>query len=176
MDRTRTTAEMKQYISFIVADETYGMELLRVREVIRVREITWIPRAPSFVKGIINLRGDVIPIIDLRDKFGLEAREHTAATRVVVVEVDGRLMGMVVDAASQVVRIPVSQIDPPPPVMGGRSQEFITGVGKLDKRLVILLNVDGILSSEEKVQLGTMDTEALIPDPGAAPNDERKTT
>ncbi len=82
------------------------MELLRVKEVIRVRETTWLPKAPSFVKGIINLRGDVIPIVDLRDKFGLEPREATAMTRVIVVEVEGRLVGMVVDSASQVVRIP----------------------------------------------------------------------
>ena len=117
----------------------------------------------------------MIPIIDLRDKFGLEAREHTTDSRVIVVEVAGRLMGMVVDSASQVVRIPVSQIDPPPPVMGNLSQEFITGVGKLDDRLVILLNVDGILSHEEKQQLGTLETEALQPEIEAAPANERRT-
>lgn len=172
-ERAGTAIERKQFIGFTIGDEDYGLELLRVREVIRVREITWLPRAPSFVKGIINLRGDVIPIIDLRDKFGLESREQTTDSRVIVVEVAGRLMGMVVDSASQVVRIPVSQIDPPPPVMGNVSQEFVTGVGKLDKRLVILLNVDGILSSEEKVQLGTLKTEALVPEFGAAPNNER---
>jgi purine-binding chemotaxis protein CheW len=131
-----------------------------VKEVIRVREITWLPKAPSFVKGIINLRGDVIPIIDLRDKFGLEPREQTAATRVIVVEVEGRLMGMVVDSASQVVRIPADQIDPPPPVIGGLSQEFITGVGKLDGKLVILLNADAVLTVEEKMALSALDTSA----------------
>jgi len=96
-DRVDTRGELRQFISFSVGDEEYGLELLRVKEVIRVREITWLPKAPSFVKGIINLRGDVIPIIDLRDKFGLEAKEATAMTRVIVVEVDGKLMGMVVD-------------------------------------------------------------------------------
>ena len=89
-----------------------------MKEVIRVRAITWLPRAPSIVKGIINLRGDVIPIIDLRDKFGLESREDSERTRVIVVEMDGRLMGLVVDSASQVVRIPADQIEPPPPVPG----------------------------------------------------------
>src|SRR5271169_6917129 len=91
--------ELRQFISFSIGEEEYGLELLRVKEVIRIREITWLPKAPSFVKGIINLRGDVIPIIDLRDRFGLEPQTHTAATRVIVVEVDGRLMGMVVDSA-----------------------------------------------------------------------------
>jgi len=150
------TGELKQFISFSVGDEEYGLELLRVKEVIRVREITWLPKAPSFVKGIINLRGDVIPIIDLRDKFGLEAREETAQTRVIVVEVEGRLMGMVVDSASQVVRIPADQIDPPPPVLGGVSQEFITGVGKLEDKLVILLSTEAILTADEKAALSAV--------------------
>jgi len=109
------------------------------------------------VKGIINLRGDVIPIIDLRDKFGLEPREDTVHTRVIVVEIEGRLMGMMVDSASQVVRIPADQVDPPPAVPGGFSQELITGVGKLEDRLVILLNADAILTVEEKVALSSVD-------------------
>ena len=148
--------DLRQFISFSVGEEEYGLELLRVKEVIRVREITWLPKAPSFVKGIINLRGDVIPIIDLRGKFGLEAREETAQTRVIVVEVGGRLMGMVVDSASQVVRIPADQIDPPPPVLGGFSQEFITGVGKLEDKLVILLSTEAILTADEKAALSAV--------------------
>src|SRR5208337_5419409 len=139
----------------------------RVKEVIRVREITWLPKAPSFVKGIINLRGDVIPIIDLRDKFGLETREQTTQTRVIVVEVEGRLMGMVVDSASQVVRIPADQIDAPPPVLGGLSQEFITGVGKLEDKLVILLNTDAILTVDEMQALTTIDNPATGAENGA---------
>jgi purine-binding chemotaxis protein CheW len=149
--------DLKQFISFSIGEEEYGLELLRVKEVIRIREITWLPKAPSFVKGIINLRGDVIPIIDLRDKFGLEAKEATAMTRVIVVEVEGRMIGMVVDSASQVVRIPADQIDPPPPMLGGFSQEFITGVGKLDDKLIILLNTDAILTMEEMSALSTID-------------------
>ncbi|MGO9310926.1 MAG: chemotaxis protein CheW [Spirochaetia bacterium] len=160
MEATKTlrdTGELRQFISFSVGEEEYGLELLRVKEVIRVREITWLPKAPSFVKGIINLRGDVIPIIDLRDKFGLEPSAQTAATRVIVVEVEGRLMGMVVDSASQVVRIPADQIDPPPPVLGGFSQEFITGVGKMEDKLVILLNVDAVLTVDERIALTAID-------------------
>ena len=158
-DRADTRGELRQFISFSVGEEEYGLELLRVKEVIRVREITWLPKAPSFVKGIINLRGDVIPIIDLRDKFGLEAKEATANTRVIVVEVEGKLMGMVVDSASQVVRIPADQIDPPPPVFGGRAQDFITGVGKIEDKLIILLNSDAILTAEERTQLGSIHGE-----------------
>ena len=158
--KVRETGELRQFISFSVGEEEYGLELLRVKEVIRVREITWLPKAPSFVKGIINLRGDVIPIIDLRDKFGLEPREQTAQTRVIVVEVEGRLMGMVVDSASQVVRIPADQIEPPPPVPGGFSQELITGVGKIDDRLIILLDADSIFTVDEKTALASIDAAA----------------
>ena len=157
MKDRKGTGDLKQFISFSIGEEEYGLELLRVKEVIRIREITWLPKAPSFVKGIINLRGDVIPIIDLRDKFGLEAKESTAMTRVIVVEVEGRMIGMVVDAASQVVRIPADQIDPPPPMLGGFSQEFITGVGKLEDKLIILLNTDAILTMEEMSALSTID-------------------
>jgi purine-binding chemotaxis protein CheW len=149
--------ELNQLISFLVGDEVYGLDILRVKEVIRIREITRLPKAPSFVRGIINLRGDVIPIIDLRDKFGLELHEYTATTRVIVVDVDEKLVGMVVDAASQVVRMPADQIDPPPPIVGGLSAEYIKGVGKLDDRLVILLNIDRILTQEEKVELKKME-------------------
>jgi purine-binding chemotaxis protein CheW len=161
--RAPAGADLKQFIGFMVGGEEYGLELLRVREVIRIREITWLPRAPSFVKGVINLRGDVIPIIDLRDKFGLPPRPADADTRIVVVEVEAKLIGMVVDSASQVVRIPAAQIDPPPLQLGGLAQEYITGVGKLDGRLVTMLNVDRILSGEERIELLRMDL------PGGAP-------
>ncbi len=157
--------ELNQLISFIVGQEEYGLDILLVKEVIRIREITRLPKAPRFVKGIINLRGDVIPIIDLRDRFGLEHREYSQTTRVIVVDVEGKLVGMVVDAASQVVRIPGDQIDPPPPIVGGLSAEYIKGVGKLEERLVILLNIDRILSPQEKVELEQMDI-------GERPSDE----
>ncbi len=154
--RIEGDGELSQLISFIVGEEEYGLEILQVKEVIRLREITRLPRAPSFVKGIINLRGDVIPIIDLRDRFGLPQQDYTLTTRVIVVDVEGRLVGMVVDAASQVVRIPADQIEPPPPIVGGLSAEYIKGVGKLDERLVILLNIDRILSPQEKGELERM--------------------
>ena len=150
-------SEASQLISFMVGQEEYGLEILRVKEVIRMREITRLPRAPRFVKGIINLRGDVIPIIDLRDRFGLEHREYTETTRVIVVDMGGKLIGMVVDAASQVVRIPAGQIEPPPPIIGSISAEYIKGVGKLGERLIILVNIERILSAREQVELSRID-------------------
>jgi purine-binding chemotaxis protein CheW len=165
--RVRAGADLRQFIGFTVGTEEYGLELLRVREVIRVREITWLPRAPSFVKGIINLRGDVIPIVDLRDKLGLPVRPADADTRIIVVEIEARLIGMVVDSASQVVRIPAAQIDPPPLLLGGLPQEYISGVGKLDDRLVTIVNVDRVLSGEERIALQRMDLPGETPDQAA---------
>ena len=156
--KVKEIGELRQFISFTVGEEEYGLELLRVKEVTRVREITWLPKAPSFVRGIINLRGDVIPIIDLRDKFGLESREQTAQTRIIVVEMEGPLVGMIVDSASEVVRIPADEIEGPPPVLDGFSQEFITGVGKQEDKLIILLNTDSILTVDEKVALSAIDS------------------
>ena len=151
--KVKEAEELRQLISFSVGEEEYGLELLCVKEVIRMREITWLPKAPPCVKGIINLRGDVIPIVDLREKFGLVAQEQTAMTRIIVVEVEGRPVGMVVDSASQVVRVATDQFEPPPPMMGMAAQGFITGVGKLDGKLIITLDVDRILSTEEMSQI-----------------------
>ena len=151
--RETTATEVKQLISFTVGDEEYGLELLRVKEVIRMKQVTWLPKAPACVKGIINLRGVVIPIVDLRERFGLPQHDSTAMTRVIVVEVEGRPVGMVVDSASQVLRVPVEQFDDPPPVMGAASREFVTSVGKIADRLVIMIDVDRILNTEEMRQL-----------------------
>jgi purine-binding chemotaxis protein CheW len=165
-NRTERNEDLKQLISFTVGEEEFGLEILSVKEVIRIQEVTWLPKAPSFVKGIINLRGDVIPIIDLRDKFGLAHREYTTLTRVIVVEIEGKLIGMVVDSASQVLRIPSDQIDPPPPVIGGLSQEYITGVGKIGESLIILLNINSILAGTETIALDRIEAavgEAAVP-------------
>ncbi len=158
--KLKETGVLQQFISFSIGEEEYGLDLLRVKEVIRKRPITWLPKAPSFVKGIVNLRGDVIPIIDLRARFGLGSCEDTAQTRVIVVEIGGRLTGLVVDSASQVVRISEDQIDPPPPMSGGLEQDLITGVGKLDDQLVILLNTDSILTVDEKTALSSIEAVA----------------
>jgi purine-binding chemotaxis protein CheW len=162
--RNIADTEIRQLISFTVGGEEYGLDLLRVKEVIRIRQVTWLPKAPACVKGIINLRGEVIPIVDLRERFGLAQQESTALTRVIVVEVEGRPVGMVVDSASQVVRVPADQFDDPPQVMGRGTQDFITAVGKVDDHLVIMIDVDRILSTEEMTQIaGSLQAAAAEP-------------
>ncbi len=145
--------EVKHLISFAVGAEEYGLELLRVKEVIRMRQVVRLPNAPAFMKGIINLRGDVIPIIDLRGRFGLESCEQTASTRIIVVEVREQLVGMVVDSSNEVVRVPASLIRPPALILRSGAPEFITGVAQLGDRLLILIDVDAVFSTDEIGQM-----------------------
>jgi purine-binding chemotaxis protein CheW len=152
------TDSIDQLISFSIGDEEFGVDIHTVKEVIKYREITSLPKAPAFVKGIINLRGDVIPIIDLRERFGMDRIEYSNMTRIIVVEVDGRSIGTVVDSVSHVIRIDSGQIEPPPPCVGKISADYIRGIGKVGERLVVLLRINKILTAEEKIELGKVDT------------------
>jgi len=144
---------LKQFITFSIESEEYGLEILKVQEIVRLPHLTKIPKAPEFIKGVIDLRGDVIPVIDLREKFGLISHSYSDTTRVIVVEVLEKKMGMVVDSVSQVIRVPENNITPPPPAIGGFVNQGIEGVIRLDERLIILLNADFILSTDEIVQI-----------------------
>lgn len=145
--------EIKQLVTFTVNQEEYGLEILRVQEVVRLPHITRLPRAPIFIKGVINLRGNIIPIIDLREKFGLASMQYIDTTRVIIVEVMDKRIGMIVDNVSQVVRVPNKSIAPPPPMVSGIAEKYLEGVVRLEDRLIILLNVDDILSTQEVIQL-----------------------
>ena len=146
--------DLLQMVTFKIGEEEFGVDILRVQEIIRIMEITRVPKAPHFVEGVINLRGRVIPIIDLRKRFGLTAREHDKDTRIIVIEINNMIVGFVVDAVHEVLRIPADTVEPPPPaVMGGVDSEYIKGVGKLDDRLLILLDLDRLLSQEEQMEL-----------------------
>ncbi|MBI4804131.1 MAG: chemotaxis protein CheW [Desulfovibrio sp.] len=146
-------AELMQLVTFSIGEEEFGVDILKVQEIIRMMEITKVPRAPEFVEGVINLRGKVIPIIDLRRRFGLSARGHDKHTRIIVIEINNMIVGFVVDSVSEVLRIPSSTVEPPPPVVSGMESEYISGVGKLEDRLLILLDLDRLLSREETVSL-----------------------
>jgi len=148
--------EMLQLVSFKLGDEEFGVDIMQVQEIIRMQEITSVPNAPEFVEGVINLRGRVIPIIDLRKRFGLEEKSHDKATRIIVVKVDDLTVGLVVDEVSEVLRIPADTVEPPPPIVAGVESEYIKGVGKLEDRLLILLDLSKTLSKEEKASLELM--------------------
>ncbi|HTP57990.1 MAG TPA: chemotaxis protein CheW [Spirochaetia bacterium] len=166
---TANAERVRQFINFTVGNEEFGIELLSVREVIRMREITRVPVAPPFVKGIINLRGDIIPLVSLRDRFGLPDQAHGETTRVIVVETKGQLIGLVVDSASQVVRISEDQIDPPPPVLGEAARAYITGVGKLDGRLIVLADIRRFFTPDEVQRLARAASKAAPAASGKTP-------
>ena len=144
------SGEERQLVVFQLGAELYGVDIARVHEIIRLQSITRVPRAPSFVEGVINLRGKVIPVVDLRRRFGLPTSEHTRATRTVVVEIGDQVVGIIVDSVSEVLRVSVSTIEPPSPVVAGIDSEYLHGIAKLPERLVILLDLDRVLAREER--------------------------
>ena len=149
-----TSGELIQLVSFKLDNEEYGIEVLKVREIIRMIPITHMPNTPSYVEGIINLRGKIIPVVSMRKKFGLMEREDCTQTRIVVMDISGELMGFVVDSVSEVIRISGSEIQPPPNVVsGGIDQECITGVINQTERLLVLLDLERLFSHEEKTLL-----------------------
>jgi purine-binding chemotaxis protein CheW len=142
-----------QVISFSLGREEYGVDIAQVQEINRMVTITRVPRAPQFMEGVINLRGQLIPIIDLRARFGMDRAERTKNTRIVVTEIGSKRLGMVVDSVSEVLRIPVEQIEDAPDLVAGVDTEYIRGVGKLDDRLIIMLDLARVISSAEKAEL-----------------------
>ncbi|WP_232697053.1 chemotaxis protein CheW [Brevibacillus daliensis] len=154
---TKTADEETKVIIFRLLDEEYGVEVQQVKSIEKLEHITRVPRTPSFVKGVINLRGVVTPIIDLRSRFSLEEAEPTDATRVIIVAVDELEVGLIVDSANDVVDIPLQAIAPPPAVVGGVEAAYLRGVAKLEKRLLILLNLDKVLSTDEIKQLDAIE-------------------
>ena len=149
MEHAIAGAEM-QLVVFELGDESYGVDISRVQDINRMQEITEIPHAPESVVGVINLRGRVIPVIDLRKRFGLPDAVHTKDTRIVVVHLEGNLIGVIVDAVSQVLRIPADIVEPPSPVLAGVDSKYLRGIAKLDDKLVILLDLDFVLSRREQ--------------------------
>jgi purine-binding chemotaxis protein CheW len=148
--------ELLQLVTFSIGEEEFGVDILKVQEIIRTMEITKVPRAQDFVEGVINLRGKVIPIIDLRRRFGLDSKNHDKHTRIIVIEINNMIVGFVVDSVSEVLRIPAGTVEPPPPVVAGLESEYISGVGKLQDRLLILLDLDKLLSGEDMESLSQM--------------------
>jgi purine-binding chemotaxis protein CheW len=141
-----------KYLTFTLDDEDYGIGLLKVREIIGIMDITPLPHTPPYVKGIINLRGRIIPVVDLRQKFGLEWTEYTQRTCIIVVEVSSRSgpmqIGVVVDFVSEVLPIQAADIDPPPSIGGSVDTRYIQGIGKVKGRVKILLEIDQVLAGE----------------------------
>ena len=149
---SETTGSM-QLVSFKLANETYGIEITRIREIILVGDITRVPKTPRYIKGLINLRSSVIPVIDLRVRFGLPDGELNEDSRIMVLNVGDRTIGIVVDSVNEVLRVAQDQISPAPPTVASLGNQYITGLVRLDEQLLILLDIDHLFAGEEAAAL-----------------------
>lgn len=141
-------------VGFRVGRETFGVPIAMVHEIVRVPEITAVPDAPGCVEGVINLRGKIVSIIDLRKRFGERQIQGSKKNRILVAEVEGKLVGLVVDAASEVLKIPAAEVEAPPSALEEGDSNYVTGVGKLNGRLILLVDLGKVLQRGELRRLG----------------------
>lgn len=149
-DVQRQKEELLQLVTFNIGHEEFGVDILKVQEIIRTVQITKVPNAPHFVDGVINLRGKVIPIVNLRVKLSMGKKNIDKDTRIIVIDLSGKIIGFVVDSVSEVIRIDSSITEPPPPMISSFHTDYITCVAKLENRLLILLDLNKVFSAEEQ--------------------------
>lgn len=141
-----------QLVVFKLGREEYGVSILQVQEIKRITEITRVPHSPDYIKGVMNLRGSVLPVIDLKKRLNLPQAEYTDDTRIIIIKVEDINVGMIVDAVSEVTTIDQNNIEPPQAVVGGIAADYLSGVGKLENRLLILLNAEAIIGIGQEVK------------------------
>ena len=149
MENEEETGEVSQYVTFSLGSEEYGIEIMKVQEIIGYQGFTRIPNVPEFIKGVLNLRGTVVPVVDLRKKFSMEEKEYTKFTVIIILEAVGRIMGIIVDAISDVISLTSQNIQDAPSFNVNVRTDFIQGMGRKDDILVILLDMDKVLSQAE---------------------------
>jgi len=151
MQDTTVEEQVLQLVTFTLDNEEYAVDILSVQEINRITEISEVPNAPVFIEGVINLRGKVIPVINLRKKFGLQDREIDDSSRVIIMDIQGVTNGLLVDSVSEVLRIPMDVVESAPPMSASMASKFIQGIAKLEKRLLILIDIDKLIG--DTVQL-----------------------
>ena len=160
METETLQQDEQQLVVFDLSTEAYGVDIGAVREIIRLQDITKVPRTPEFVEGVINLRGKVIPVVDLRKRFGLPAEAESKENRIVVVDIGAQDIGVIVDAVTEVLRIATESVEPPASVITTADSEYLLGIAKLDSRLIILLDLEQVLTESEHNTLQEMDLVA----------------
>ena len=141
--------DLLQLVTFTLGKEEYAVDILKVQEINRMSEIAKVPNAPPYVEGVINLRGKVIPVINLRQRFGLQDKENDEKSRIIIMDIQGITLGVVVDSVSEVLRIPSSTVEDTPHMASNISTEFIRGIAKLEDRLIILIDMDRLIEKAE---------------------------
>ena len=142
-----------QLVTFTVGGEEFGLDVFQVHEILRYQEPTPMPKSPAFVEGVLDVRGTLVPVVDLRKRFEAHDLRYDDDTRIVLVDFQGERLGLIVDEVSEVMRVAETAVAPPPQYVKGLAAEFIRGIVRLDARLVVLLDLDRILSSQERMQL-----------------------
>ncbi len=151
--------DLLQLVSFKVGSEEFGVDILKVQEINKMLKITKVPNAPNFVEGVVNLRGRIIPVIDLRKRLSLDTKSHDNKTRIIVVDILGNIVGFIVDEVNEVLRISKDIIENPPELVAKVDSDFITSVAKLEDRIIILLDLDNLLKKDEKEVLEDMSSK-----------------
>ncbi len=145
-----------QVVRFMIAGESFGVDIGRVHEIVTVPEITKVPDTPDFLEGIINLRGKIISVMDLRKKLRLDGAQRSKKNRILVTEMDGKVVGLIVDEVSEVLRINPDRIEPPPEMVSSVGAEYVTGVGRLEDRIILLLDLGKVLNGNERNNLHSL--------------------
>lgn len=148
--------EQAQYVIFRLGDSEFGVQIAQVQRITRLMEVTRVPRAPSFLEGVVNVHGEMAPVVDLKKRFELPWQEYGDEARILIVEVEGQTVGMIVDSVTEIAWIPTSAIEPPPEMVAEISGVYLTGLGRLDDRLIIFLNLSRVLTTEEIEELEQM--------------------
>jgi purine-binding chemotaxis protein CheW len=151
IDASTVREEVLQFVSFTLNNEEYAVDILSVQEINRITEITKIPNSPDYVEGVVNLRGKVIPVINLRKKFGFEEKLIDDTSRIIIMDIQGITYGVIVDSVSEVLRVPSSTVEPTPPMSSEANSKFIKGLAKLDGRLIILIDIDNLIDEELQI-------------------------
>ncbi len=148
IETSSVSEEVLQFVTFTLGNEEYAVDILNVQEINRITDITQVPNSPQYVEGVINLRGKVIPVINLRKKFGMEDKPTDDTSRIIIMEISEITNGLIVDSVSEVLRIASSTVEATPPMSSEIQSHFIKGIAKLENRLIILLDLDKLLSGE----------------------------
>ncbi len=148
---------------FLLEKQPYAMDIMKIKQIIRPLKITRLPKAPDFLEGVINLRGVVIPVIDMRKRFGIPLRKEGEETKVIIASVEKKVVGIIVDDVTEVIPMARSEIQPPPRVIRGVEATYLLGVCRYQDDILLILNLDEILSAEEKITLSTLSGAAARP-------------
>jgi purine-binding chemotaxis protein CheW len=151
MEASAVKEEVLQFVTFTLHSEEYAVDILSVQEINRITEITKVPNSPPYVEGVVNLRGKVIPVINLRNKFGFEDKAIDDTSRIIIMDIQGITYGVIVDLVSEVLRVQSDTVEPTPPMSSDANSKFIKGLVKLDDRLIILIDIDNLIDEELQV-------------------------